>query len=57
MQRIHHDSTIAAPVPSLFAASRTERIALARQRYFEEGLPPSGVVSDAVFQLLISIQK
>jgi transcriptional regulator of acetoin/glycerol metabolism len=43
--------------PSLFAASRTERIALARRRYFEEGLPPSGVVSDAVFQSWARCQR
>ncbi len=35
---------------SLFFSSRADRVALARQRYFEEGEPPSGVVSDAVFQ-------
>jgi transcriptional regulator of acetoin/glycerol metabolism len=46
-----------APHPSLFAASRTERIALARRRYFEEGLPPSGVVSDAVFQSWARCQR
>lgn len=46
-----------APQPSLFAASRTERIALARRRYFEEGLPPSGVVSDAVFQSWARCQR
>lgn len=46
-----------APQPSLFASSRTERIALARRRYFEEGLPPSGVVSDAVFQSWTRCQR
>ena len=35
---------------SLFFSTRAERIALARQRYFEEGELPSGVVSDAVLQ-------
>lgn len=43
--------------PSLFAASRTERIALARRRYFEEGMPPSGVVSEAVFQSWARCQR
>ena len=46
-----------APQPSLFAASRTERIALARRRYFEEGMPPSGVVSEAVFQSWARCQR
>lgn len=35
---------------SLFFSTRADRIALARQRYFEEGELPSGIVSDAVFQ-------
>ncbi len=35
---------------SPFFSSRADRVALARQRYFEEGEPPSGIVSDAVFQ-------
>jgi sigma-54 dependent transcriptional regulator, acetoin dehydrogenase operon transcriptional activator AcoR len=30
--------------------SRTARIELARQRYFEDGLAPTGVVGDAVFE-------
>jgi transcriptional regulator of acetoin/glycerol metabolism len=33
-----------------FFATPTDRIALARKRYFEEGILPTGVVSDAVFQ-------
>jgi len=33
-----------------FFSSRTERIALARRRYFEDGQAPTGVISDAVFQ-------
>jgi sigma-54 dependent transcriptional regulator, acetoin dehydrogenase operon transcriptional activator AcoR len=37
-------------VQSLFFTTQADRIALARQRYFEEGELPSGVVSDAVFQ-------
>jgi len=39
-----------SPGTSLFFNSRTERLALARRRYFEEGLLPSGIVSDAVYQ-------
>ncbi len=35
---------------SPFFVTREERIALARQRYFEEGILPMGVVSEAVFQ-------
>ena len=35
---------------SLFFSTQADRIALARQRYFEEGELPSGIVSDAVFQ-------
>lgn len=35
---------------SLFFTTQADRIALARQRYFEEGELPSGVVSEAVFQ-------
>jgi transcriptional regulator of acetoin/glycerol metabolism len=35
---------------ALFFSTQADRIALARQRYFEEGELPSGVVSEAVFQ-------
>jgi transcriptional regulator of acetoin/glycerol metabolism len=35
---------------SLFFSTQADRIALARERYFEEGELPSGVVSEAVFQ-------
>ncbi len=35
---------------SLFFSTQAERIARARQRYFEEGELPSGIVSEAVFQ-------
>jgi transcriptional regulator of acetoin/glycerol metabolism len=35
---------------SPFFVTREERVALARQRYFEEGILPTGVVSEAVFQ-------
>jgi transcriptional regulator of acetoin/glycerol metabolism len=33
-----------------FFVTREERVALARQRYFEEGILPTGIVSEAVFQ-------
>jgi sigma-54 dependent transcriptional regulator, acetoin dehydrogenase operon transcriptional activator AcoR len=35
---------------SIFFSTRADRIALARQKYFEEGDLPSGIVSEAVFQ-------
>lgn len=35
---------------SIFFSTKADRIALARQRYFEEGELPSGVISEAVFQ-------
>jgi transcriptional regulator of acetoin/glycerol metabolism len=35
---------------SPFFVTREERVALARQRYFEEGILPTGVVSEVVFQ-------
>jgi transcriptional regulator of acetoin/glycerol metabolism len=43
--------------PTPFFATRAERVALARRRYFEEGLAPSGVVSDAVFQSWARCQR
>jgi transcriptional regulator of acetoin/glycerol metabolism len=46
-----------SPGTSLFFNSRTERLALARRRYFEEGLLPSGVVSDAVYQSWARCQR
>ena len=33
-----------------FYDSPAQRVALARQRFFEDGLRPSGVVSEAVIQ-------
>jgi transcriptional regulator of acetoin/glycerol metabolism len=39
-----------AALQSLFFSTQAQRIALARQRYFEEGELPSGVVSEAVLQ-------
>jgi transcriptional regulator of acetoin/glycerol metabolism len=35
---------------NLFFATQASRVELARRRYFEEGISPTGVVSDAVFQ-------
>jgi transcriptional regulator of acetoin/glycerol metabolism len=46
-----------SPGTSLFFNSRTERLALARRRYFEEGLLPSGIVSDAVYQSWARCQR
>lgn len=46
-----------APAPSLFSNSKSERVALARQRYFEEGLLPSGIVSDAVYESWARCQR
>jgi transcriptional regulator of acetoin/glycerol metabolism len=43
--------------PTPFFRTRAERVELARRRYFEEGLPPSGVVSDAVFQSWARCQR
>jgi transcriptional regulator of acetoin/glycerol metabolism len=40
-----------------FFSSRTERIALARRRYFEDGQAPTGVISDAVFQSWARCQR
>ena len=34
----------------LFASTRAERVALARQQFFEEGVRPSGLVGEAVIQ-------
>jgi len=41
----------------LFVNTQAERVALARQRYFEEGQLPTGVVSDAVFQSWARCQR
>jgi transcriptional regulator of acetoin/glycerol metabolism len=43
-------STENSIMKSLFFDTREARIALARQRYFEEGISPTGMVSEAVFQ-------
>lgn len=42
---------------SLFFSNPADRIALVRQRYFEEGELPSGAVSDAVFQSWARCQR
>lgn len=46
-----------ASVPFPFFASKRARVELARQRYFEEGLLPSGVVSDAVYESWARCQR
>ena len=39
------------PLPhSIFHASPAQRAALARERFFEEGLRPTGLISEAVIQ-------
>jgi sigma-54 dependent transcriptional regulator, acetoin dehydrogenase operon transcriptional activator AcoR len=40
----------APPSPHLFFASHEQRVALARRRFFEEGIRPSGMVSEDVIQ-------
>lgn len=35
---------------SLFPTTHADRVSLARKRYFEEGILPTGIVSEAVFQ-------
>ena len=39
-----------APLPQPFFTTPEQRLALARERYFEEGIRPSGVVSEGVIQ-------
>ena len=39
-----------SPPHQLFHVSREERLAFARDRYFEEGLSPAGIVSDTAVQ-------
>ncbi len=45
-------STIAADAvaPNVFFSTASQRIGLARQRFFDEGIRPTGLVSDAVIQ-------
>ncbi len=37
-------------LPTSLLESRSARLELARQRFFDEGLPPTGLVSEAVFE-------
>lgn len=48
--------SISPDLPQFFN-TRSERVALARQRYFEEGLLPSGIVSDAVYESWARCQR
>ncbi|QRR32465.1 Fis family transcriptional regulator [Hydrogenophaga sp. YM1] len=42
---------------SIFYTSHSERVELARRRYFEEGETPSGAISEAVFQSWARCQR
>ena len=42
---------------TLFYPTRAERVSLARKQYFDEGLLPSGIVSEAVFQSWARCQR
>jgi len=48
----HHAPAIAATAmaPNLFFSTAPQRIGLARQRFFDEGIRPTGLVPDAVIQ-------
>ena len=46
MSLVHHS----ALPPQAFFSTPEQRLALARQRYFEEGVRPSGLVSESVIQ-------
>lgn len=48
----YHASMIAANAvaPNVFFSTAPQRIGLARQRFFDEGIRPTGLVSDAVIQ-------
>jgi len=46
-----------ATASPLFLATRSERLAVARRRYFEEGLLPSGIVSHAVYESWARCQR
>jgi transcriptional regulator of acetoin/glycerol metabolism len=45
------------PPHNVFHASPAQRVEFARQRYFEEGLTPSGIVSEAVLQSWARCQR
>jgi PAS domain-containing protein len=53
MSILHHQTPAASP----FFVTREARIELARRRYFEEGVAPTGIVSDAVFQSWARCQR
>jgi hypothetical protein len=46
---MHQDSSAHLP-SNPFYATRQDRVALARERYFERGERPSGLVSEPVLQ-------
>ncbi len=50
MQERHAEPTSQALASNPFFVTAQQRLALARRRYFEEGVRPSGMVSEAVIQ-------
>lgn len=48
----HHAPTLAATAlaPNVFFSTAPQRVSLARQRFFDEGIRPMGLVPDAVIQ-------
>ena len=40
-----------------FFANRAQVVDLARRRYFDDGVPPAGIISDAVFQSWTRCQR
>ena len=49
--RLHTPNTAATPVaPNVFFSTAPQRIGLARQRFFDEGVRPTGLVPEAVIQ-------
>jgi hypothetical protein len=51
------ETHFSAAQASLMPASRADRVTWARRRYFDEGIAPSGVVNDAVFQSWARCQR
>lgn len=47
---LHFDAGPSSPPPKLFFSTPGQRITLARERFFEEGVRPTGLVPDAVIQ-------
>jgi transcriptional regulator of acetoin/glycerol metabolism len=45
------------PPTNPFFATRSQVVDLARRRYFEDGVPPAGVISEAVFQSWARCQR